>query len=76
MHQFDPSSPARDVDARRLARATVTVREAASILGISRSSAYELVRSGAIPSLRLGHRLVIPRRLLMQMIDGPTDDVA
>ena len=76
MHQFDPSSPARDVDARQLARATLTVQEAATILGISRSSAYELVRLGAIPSLRLGHRLVVPRRGLMQLINGPTNDVA
>lgn len=72
MHEFDPSSPARNTYPRRPARATVTVQEAAAILGISRSSAYELVRSGAIPSLRLGHRLVVPREALMAMIDGPT----
>lgn len=74
MRQLD-SHPARRADLRWPARATVTVtvREAAVILGISRSSAYELVRSGAIPSLRLGHRLVVPRTALMAMIDGPTN---
>lgn len=41
---------------------TYTVTEAAELLGISRSSAYECVRRGEIPSLTLGRRVVIPRR--------------
>lgn len=39
---------------------TLTVAEAARRLGISRSSAYEAVRSGVIPSLRMGRRLLVP----------------
>lgn len=39
---------------------TVTVEEAAKLLGIGRSTAYELVHTGDIPSLRLGRRLVVP----------------
>jgi len=39
----------------------MTVTQAATVLGISRSSAYECVRLGAIPSIRLGRRIVIPR---------------
>jgi len=39
-------------------RLTLTVEEAAARLGISRTLAYELVRQGKIPSLRLGRRLV------------------
>ena len=42
---------------------TYTVTEAAELLGISRSSAYECVRRGEIPSLTLGRRVVIPRRV-------------
>jgi len=41
---------------------TYTVTEAADLLGISRSSAYECVRRGEIPSLTLGRRVVVPRR--------------
>ena len=39
---------------------TLTVSEAASVLRISRSSAYEAVRVGDIPALRIGHRVVVP----------------
>jgi excisionase family DNA binding protein len=39
---------------------TLTVEQAAKVLGISRSTAYELVHTGDIPSLRLGRRIVIP----------------
>ena len=38
--------------------ATMTVTQTATVLGISRSSAYECVRRGVIPSLRLGRRIV------------------
>ncbi|MEM7339785.1 MAG: helix-turn-helix domain-containing protein [Actinomycetota bacterium] len=41
-------------------RRTYTVAEAAEILGISRSLAYECVKSGEIPSLRLRGRVVVP----------------
>lgn len=40
--------------------ATMTVTQTATVLGISRSSAYECVRRGVIPSLRLGRRIVVP----------------
>ncbi len=43
---------------------TYTVTETAELLGISRSSAYECVRRGEIPSLTLGRRVVVPRRAL------------
>ncbi len=44
-----------------MTRHTYTVTEAAQILGISRSSAYEAVRRGEIPSIVIGHRIVIAR---------------
>lgn len=49
---------------------TYTVTEAAELLGISRSSAYECVRRGEIPSLTLGRRVIIPRRTLEALLDG------
>jgi excisionase family DNA binding protein len=48
----------------------VTVEDAAMLLGISRGLAYELVRRGELPAIRLGRRLVVPRRRLLAMIDG------
>ena len=52
---------------------TMTVEEAAALLGISRALGYELVSRGDIPCLRLGRRIVIPRRAIDRMIDetGP-----
>lgn len=47
---------------------TYTVTEAADLLGISRSSAYECVRRGEIPSLTLGRRVVVPRRALEALL--------
>jgi excisionase family DNA binding protein len=40
-------------------RRTLTVEEAAAVLGISRAGAYRLVSSGELPSLRLGARVLI-----------------
>jgi excisionase family DNA binding protein len=47
---------------------TLTVEQAAKILGIGRSTAYELVHTGAIPSLRLGRRIVVPTAKLAEQL--------
>lgn len=52
---------------------TVTVPEAARIVGISTSKAYEAVRSGQIPSIRIGVRIVISRARLEAFINGADD---
>lgn len=49
-------------------RLTRTVEEAAAILGISRPSAYEAVRRGEIPSVRIGRRLLVPNAALAKML--------
>src|SRR5690606_2539369 len=53
---------------------TVTVEQAAAALGISRGLAYELVRRGEIPSVRLGRRIVVPIRVLDELIGGTPAD--
>ena len=53
-------------------RLTYTVTEVAHLLGISRSSAYEAVRRGEIPSITLGHRVVISRTAIDRLLDTPT----
>ncbi len=50
-------------------RLTLTVEEAAELLGISRAFAYILVARNELPSVRLGRRLVIPRRALHRLLD-------
>ena len=50
-----------------LERKTVTVKEAATLLGIGRDTAYAAVRDGTLPSIRLGKRLVIPHSCLEQI---------
>ncbi len=49
-------------------RKTLKIEEAAEILGISRGLAYEAARSGQIPALRIGNRLVVPRSALEKML--------
>jgi excisionase family DNA binding protein len=51
-------------------RLTLTVEEAASALGISRASAYEAVRVGEIPSVRIGRRILVPQSALQRMLDA------
>ena len=50
---------------------TITVERAGQLLGISRGLAYELVRRGDIPAIRLGRRLVVPTRVIDELLrDG------
>jgi excisionase family DNA binding protein len=49
-------------------RQTLTVEEAARVLGISRSSAYEAARRGELPTVRIGRRYVVPRVALERML--------
>ncbi len=51
-------------------RLTLTVPEAAVLLGISRGSAYEAARSGILPVRRIGRRLVVPRQALAAWLAG------
>lgn len=50
-------------------RLTLTVEEAAGLLGISRNLAYELVAKNELPSLRLGRRVLIPRQALDRLLN-------
>lgn len=50
-------------------RLTMSVEEASEALGISRSLAYELVRRGELPSLRLRRRIVVPVRALVDLVN-------
>ena len=49
-------------------RLCLSVPETAKILGISRGLAYELARSGELPVIRLGRRLLVPMASLKLML--------
>jgi excisionase family DNA binding protein len=53
-------------------RMTLSIEEAAVRLGISRALAYELVRRGELPRLRLGRRIVIPLKALEEFVESAT----
>lgn len=48
----------------------LTVEQAAEVLAVSRGSAYEGCRTGAIPSIRVGRCIRIPRHALEQLLNG------
>ena len=54
-------------------RATISVSDAAALLGISRNSAYEAARTGQLPTLRLGRRLLVPVPALLRMLESEDD---
>ena len=49
-------------------RATLTVEQAGELLGISRGLAYEAVRRGEIPSVRIGRRILVPAAALRALL--------
>lgn len=60
-------------------RLTLTVEEAAELLGVSRGLAYEAARRGDLPVIRLGRRLVVPTARLLELVgaeNGPPGEEA
>ena len=57
-------------------RLTFTVVEAAVLLGIGRNSAYEAIKTGTLPSVQIGRRILVPRAALerMLMVHSETKD--
>lgn len=50
-------------------RLVLSVEETRRLLGLSRGLMYEAIRTGQVPSVRIGRRILIPRRALEQMLD-------
>jgi excisionase family DNA binding protein len=46
----------------------MSVEDAGKLLGVSRGVAYEAARRGALPSLRLGRRVVVPLAALEKLL--------
>jgi excisionase family DNA binding protein len=51
-------------------RRTLTIEEAAKMLGIGRNNAYDAARRGEIPTIKIGGRILVPRAALERMLDG------
>lgn len=49
---------------------TFTVSETAKYLRIGRNQAYEAIRRGEIPSLRIGSRWLVPVAALRKMLEA------
>ena len=47
---------------------TLTVEEAGQILRVGRNTAYELVRCGKLPSIRVGKQIRILRQALLDYL--------
>lgn len=51
-------------------RLAYTVAEAAEALGVNRQFLYRQLRAGAVPSVRLGQRILVPRLELERVLAG------
>ena len=52
-------------------RATISLPEAASVLGVSRPHSYVLAKKGALPLIQLGGRRLVSAPLLVQRLVTP-----
>lgn len=56
-------------------RKTLSVPEAGKALGIGRSAAYEAARTGQLPTIRIGKRILVPIVALDRLLaEAPTAD--
>jgi excisionase family DNA binding protein len=60
----------RIIDKRWDGSSTFTVDEAAEILRVSRDTAYEAAKTGDLPVVRIGRRLVVPRVALERKLSA------
>ncbi|HYA33437.1 MAG TPA: helix-turn-helix domain-containing protein [Candidatus Bathyarchaeia archaeon] len=49
---------------------TLSVEHAARLIGISRTTAYRMVQSGELPAVRVGRRVLILKKPLMEMLEA------
>ena len=50
-------------------RLVLSVREVQEALNLSRSSVYEGIAQGTIPSIRVGKRILVPRAALQRLLE-------
>ena len=52
----------------------LTIQEAAKILRIGRSAAYEAARTGELPVIQFGRRKLVPRAALEKLLMNAGED--
>ena len=52
----------------------LTPIETAKLLRIGRGTVYEQIRCGAIPSIRMGRKILVPRAALLKMLENAGGD--
>jgi excisionase family DNA binding protein len=52
-------------------RLAFTIDEAAQALSLSRSTMKAAIRSGTVPAIRMGRRVMIPKHGLLELIGAP-----
>jgi excisionase family DNA binding protein len=52
-------------------QATISIEQAAKVLGLGRTAAYEAARRGEFPTRRLGRRVVVPVPALLDWLGVP-----
>jgi len=51
-------------------RTIITIKEMSTILGIGRNTAYEAVKKGEIPSVKVGRRILVPSKALDKWLES------
>jgi excisionase family DNA binding protein len=49
---------------------TISVETAGQLLGLSRNSAYQGIKRNEIPHIKIGKRILIPKRAIEKMLEG------
>ena len=68
--KIEPSKLMKEHDMEE-ERLTLTVEETAKLLGIGRNLCYDQIKTGEIPSLKIGRRLLVPRAALEKLLAEP-----
>lgn len=50
-------------------RMTLSVQEAAQVMGVSHSKMYQMVRDNIVPNIKLGKRYVIPKAKFAEWVN-------
>jgi len=63
-------NPERHNMKRETERLTYNIEEAARMLGVGRNQAYDAAKRGDIPTIKIGKRLLVPKKAFDRKLDG------
>jgi len=52
---------------------TLSVEHAARLIGVSRATVYRMVRDGELRAIRVGRRVLVLKKPLMEMLEAEED---